>query len=142
MKFNSWYLSSFLVSFVVAIPILTVFASFFQETTNYFDILKIDCCVILGHKANNTFGNAMETARWMASEGFNSIHIVTANYHLPRSLLEFDRVLPNMKLFSHVVHPEKVHLNEWWRWPGTIRLLLAEYNKYLVTKLRILLISN
>ncbi len=31
------------------------------------DILKIDCCVILGHKANNTFGNAMETARWMAS---------------------------------------------------------------------------
>ena len=40
MKFNSWYLSSFLVSFVVAIPILTVFASFFQETTNYFDILK------------------------------------------------------------------------------------------------------
>ena len=106
------------------------------------DILKIDCCVILGHKANNTFGNAMETARWMASEGFSSIHIVTANYHLPRSLLEFDRVLPNMKLFSHVVHPEKVHLNEWWRWPGTIRLLLAEYNKYLVTKLRILLISN
>ena len=40
MKFNSWYLSSFIVSFVVAIPILTVFASFFQETTNYFDILK------------------------------------------------------------------------------------------------------
>ena len=40
MKFNSWYLSSFLVSFIVAIPILTVFASFFQETTNYFDILK------------------------------------------------------------------------------------------------------
>ena len=40
MKFNSWYLSSFLVSFVVAIPILTVFASFFQETTNYYDILK------------------------------------------------------------------------------------------------------
>ena len=40
MKFNSWYLSSFFVSFIVAIPILTVFTSFFQETTNYFDILK------------------------------------------------------------------------------------------------------
>ena len=40
MKFNSWYLSSFVVSFIVAIPILTVFASFFQETTNYYDILK------------------------------------------------------------------------------------------------------
>ena len=40
MKFNSWYLSTFIVSFIVAIPILTVFASFFQETTNYYDILK------------------------------------------------------------------------------------------------------
>ena len=40
MKFNSWYLSSLLVSLIVAVPIITVFLSFFQETTNYFDILK------------------------------------------------------------------------------------------------------
>ena len=40
MKINFWYLSSLLISFIVAIPILTVFTSFFQETTNYFEILK------------------------------------------------------------------------------------------------------
>ena len=39
-KFNIWYVSSFVISFVVAIPILTVFTSFFEDTSNYFEILK------------------------------------------------------------------------------------------------------
>ena len=38
--FNIWYVSSFIISFIVAIPILTVFSSFFDDTSNYFDILK------------------------------------------------------------------------------------------------------
>ena len=40
MKFNSWYLTSFLISFVVLIPIITVFTSFFENTSNYYEILK------------------------------------------------------------------------------------------------------
>ena len=40
MKFNSWYLSSFLISFFVLIPIITVFTSFFESTSNYYEILK------------------------------------------------------------------------------------------------------
>ena len=40
MKFNSWYLSSFLISLVVLIPIITVFTSFFENTSNYYEILK------------------------------------------------------------------------------------------------------
>ncbi len=40
MKINFWYISSFLISLLVIIPILTVFSSFFEQTTNYFDILK------------------------------------------------------------------------------------------------------
>ena len=39
-KFNVWYISSFVISFVVIIPILTVFTSFFEDTSNYFEILK------------------------------------------------------------------------------------------------------
>ena len=34
-KFNVWSLSSFVISFVVIIPILTVSVSFFEETSNY-----------------------------------------------------------------------------------------------------------
>ena len=39
-KINIWYLSSFLISIIVAIPIVTVFTSFFEDTSNYFEILK------------------------------------------------------------------------------------------------------
>ena len=39
-KFNFWYLSSFLISFIVAIPIITVFTSFFESTTNYSSIIS------------------------------------------------------------------------------------------------------
>ena len=37
---NYWYLSSLLVSILVALPILTVFASFFGTTSEYFELLK------------------------------------------------------------------------------------------------------
>ena len=39
-KINIWYLSSFLISIVVAVPILTVFSSFFESTGNYSYIIK------------------------------------------------------------------------------------------------------
>ena len=39
-KINIWYLSSFFISIVVAIPIVTVFSSFFETTSNYSSILK------------------------------------------------------------------------------------------------------
>ncbi len=37
---NTWYISAFFISLIVAIPITTVFFSFFESTTNYFEILK------------------------------------------------------------------------------------------------------
>jgi len=39
-NFNIWFLSSLLISIFVSIPILTVLASFFEETSNYYQILK------------------------------------------------------------------------------------------------------
>ena len=40
MKFNSWYLISLIISFIVLIPVITVFSSFFENTSNYYEILK------------------------------------------------------------------------------------------------------
>ncbi len=37
---NIWYITSFLISLIVAIPIITVFGSFFETTSNYSLILK------------------------------------------------------------------------------------------------------
>ena len=96
----------------------------------------LECCITLGRSANDTFGNAAETAVWMKTEGFTSLYIVTANYHMPRSLVEFRAALPNAELIPRVVHPNNVHLEDWWRWPGTIQLLTREYSKYIATLLR------
>ena len=37
---NIWFFSSLVISIVVSIPIITVFTSFFENTSNYFEILK------------------------------------------------------------------------------------------------------
>ncbi len=39
-KINIWYLTSFFISIAVAIPIITVFSSFFDSTSNYSNIIK------------------------------------------------------------------------------------------------------
>ena len=94
------------------------------------------CCVVLGHQADNTFGNALETARWMRSQGFHSLRLVTAWYHMPRSLLEFDRVMPEIEIVAHPVFPDQVKQEHWWAWPGTAALLVNEFTKYLAALAR------
>ncbi len=39
-KYNIWFFSSIIISLIVALPIITVFLSFFTETSEYFTILK------------------------------------------------------------------------------------------------------
>ena len=39
-KYNIWFFSSIIIASIVALPIVTVFFSFFSETSNYFSILK------------------------------------------------------------------------------------------------------
>ncbi|NNG04880.1 MAG: YdcF family protein [Inquilinus sp.] len=96
----------------------------------------VECCVVLGYAAGDTRGNAEESANWLRSQGYRSFRLVTANYHMPRSLLEFRRVLPEAEIVAHPVAPSNVHVEQWWRWPGTTALLIGEYNKYLVARLR------
>jgi len=95
---------------------------------------ELSCCITLGYDAVDTVGNAAETAAWMRENEFTSLRIVTANYHLPRGLMEFRRAMPDITFISHPVFSENVRLDPWWRWPGTARLIAGEYNKYLASK--------
>lgn len=92
----------------------------------------LSCCITLGYEANDTRGNAVETAAWMAEEGYGSLRLVTAVYHMPRSLLEFRRAMPRAGIVPHPVYPEGFHLEDWWRWPGSASLLAQEFAKYLL----------
>jgi uncharacterized SAM-binding protein YcdF (DUF218 family) len=96
----------------------------------------LQCCIVLGHSADNTVGNAIESADWMQREGYHSLRLVTANYHMRRALLEFSRVMPNAEIVPHPVAPEALKRERWWAWPGTLDLIVTEYDKYLLALLR------
>jgi len=96
----------------------------------------LSCCVVLGYEADNTRGNAIETAAWMREQGYRSMRLVTATYHMPRSLLEFRRTMPEVEIIPHPVFTESFKSDEWWMWPGSSSLLITEYSKYLVALLR------
>lgn len=93
----------------------------------------VSCCIVIGHQAQNTPGNATETAHWMRREGYRSLRLVTSWYHMPRSLLEFERAMPGVKIVPHPVFSEQVKVPNWWAWRGTAGLLIGEYGKYLAT---------
>ena len=96
---------------------------------------ELECCIVLGYSAGDTAGNARETAEWIRTEGYRSLRLVTSDYHMPRSLVEFRRRLPGVEIVPHPVSSARVHLEEWWQWPGTAILLATEYNKFLVSLL-------
>jgi len=89
------------------------------------------CCVDIDKEARNTIDNATETSEWVALHHYGSIIVVTSNYHMPRGLAELARVMPGVTLIPYSVVDNNVHLERWWTYPGTTRLLLSEYLKYL-----------
>ena len=95
------------------------------------------CCVDLGRSAENTIGNAGETAVWVSEHNYRSVIIVTASYHMPRALLELNAVLPETEFVTYPVFPDDVHLSEWWREPYTTGVLAGEYLKYLAATVRV-----
>ena len=97
---------------------------------------NLQCCIALGYAAGNTRGNAMETSDWIRREKISSVRIVTASYHMPRSLLEFQRILPaKTVIVSHPVFPNGFPAVSWWLEIGALQLAISEYHKYLLAHL-------
>ncbi|GAB2176213.1 YdcF family protein [Dongia sp. agr-C8] len=97
---------------------------------------ELACCVTLGYEAGNTVGNADESAEWLRSNGAKSVRLVTANYHMLRSLLEFRRKAPTISVVPNPVFPSEVRDPHWFVKPRTLLLLINEYHKYLVALAR------
>lgn len=89
--------------------------------------------IILGHRAQDTLGNAYETAIWVKPRGYKSLRLVTSFYHIPRAMLEFEVVLPGIKIIPHATFPEKAKGYHW----NMLRLLVEEYHKYMIARFRI-----
>ena len=94
------------------------------------------CCIDLDRSALNTFGNALETKRWAHEHNFNSLIVVTSNWHMPRAMAELEHQLPDVAMISFPVISPKVKDEPWWSNLDTARLLFAEYLKYLFALVR------
>jgi uncharacterized SAM-binding protein YcdF (DUF218 family) len=94
------------------------------------------CCVDLGHAAINTTGNAIETKQWVTDRGFRSVIVVTSNYHMPRTMAELRRRMPEVALVPFPVVTDKMRSEAWWSSPPTAKLLFSEYLKYIVAQVR------
>jgi uncharacterized SAM-binding protein YcdF (DUF218 family) len=90
-----------------------------------------DCCVDLGFTAADTIGNARETADWARAMRYNSLIIVTADYHMPRAMLEIRSALPKAELQAYPVPTLAFNAQRWWRTQRGLRLMIVEYSKYL-----------
>jgi uncharacterized SAM-binding protein YcdF (DUF218 family) len=95
------------------------------------------CCIDLDRSALNTFGNAIQTRRWAREHNFNSLIIVTSNWHMPRAMNELAHQLPDVTLIPYPVISEKVKNDPWWQNGATARLLMGEYFKYLFGIIRL-----
>ena len=98
--------------------------------------------VVLDYRANSTETNAAEAANFIRARGFKSLRLVTANYHMPRSLMEFHAALPGVTLLPDTVYPELFGRERWWQHKGTRHLLMLEFHKYWAAWLRIHLFTQ
>jgi uncharacterized SAM-binding protein YcdF (DUF218 family) len=92
-----------------------------------------ECCADLGFAAADTRGNAQEAADWALAHGFKSLVVITAAYHMPRSLIEFSAAMPEVKLIPYPVTAETPNAAGW----QNLRRLQGEYAKYLASIARV-----
>lgn len=81
-----------------------------------------DCCIDLGFAAVDTRTNALETARWVAKGEFDSVRLITSNWHMRRAAFEMERAMPG----GVTTYRDAVIVNV------SLRALFLEYNKYLL----------
>jgi uncharacterized SAM-binding protein YcdF (DUF218 family) len=90
--------------------------------------------VILGFEADNTHENALETRYYANLHQAKSLRLVTSFYHMPRSLIETQFLLPHLKIIPHPVFWNQKSSLSWYK---KILYLFSEYNKYLVIFLKL-----
>jgi uncharacterized SAM-binding protein YcdF (DUF218 family) len=89
----------------------------------------VDCCVDLGSESVDTRSNAEEAKRWLDRRGYESLRLITSDWHMRRARYEFGRVLGSKYEIVHDSVPTEPRF----------RTLFAEYNDYLFRRIAVLL---
>ncbi|MFB2550394.1 YdcF family protein [Ensifer soli] len=105
-----------------------------RNTQSSTDLFK--CCVDIGYDALDTIGNANETARWIHGNGYQTVLVVTNNYHMPRSLMELRRASPETAFVAYPVVNSDLKTGNWLTDPVVLRVMTMEYAKTAAAWLR------
>ena len=95
----------------------------FPKYKNFFD-----CCVDIENISSNTFENSRETFLWLEKNKYNSVLIVSSDYHMPRVKLEFERFFAIENTYYQPVN-SNIDINAIEK----IKKLFFEYVKYMRT---------
>ena len=87
----------------------------------------LKCCVDLGSESVDTRSNAEEAGRWLARHRFQSVRLITSDWHMRRARYEFRKVLGSKyRIVTDAVRSEPSFLT-----------LFGEYNKYVLRRLAV-----
>lgn len=96
--------------------------------------VETPCCITLGREAGDTIGNAAEAKKWIDENKLQNVFLITANYHMPRALLEFNHHIPGIKIIPYPVKPENFDPRERIFW----KIDFIEYHKLIMAMFRII----
>ncbi len=85
------------------------------------------CCMVLGYRATTTVQNAQEVEEWLRKQNFDSVRLVTGNYHMNRALMELEHALPGVDIYVHPIREPDLSWKDLHFW----QLLFSEYHKTL-----------
>lgn len=105
------------------------------------DIATLRKRVEAGFYAQDTLGNADETAAWVQKYRIESLIVVTAHYHMPRALVHLGAQLPDVALYPYPVVPKLFLRKNWFLDRNALRLIVQDYNKFLATYPQILFLK-
>ena len=107
-----------------------------------FNSQLIQCCIDLDGVSKNTLTNASETFKWTNKNDIKEFILITSNYHMPRAILEFKNVMPNLKIYTYAITPKKHDIENWLSSYQTFSLVFTEYCKFIIAGLRIKFFST
>ena len=92
--------------------------------------------ITLDYMAQDTRGNAKETAAWIQKNQVKSIILITSFYHMPRSIFEVLKESPDLRIIPQPVFPKSFNNSVDWIRTRYAWLLFIEYHKFLATHLQ------
>ena len=90
------------------------------------------CCIFFDQESKNTLENAKEVAKWLnENKDIESIILVSSYYHLPRSILIFEKkITSGLKIYPVPAIPNNNLRNQFF---FHLKLIISEYFKVLYT---------